>query len=530
MKKYFFTLFGVILFSASTFAQPTWADDISCIIYNHCSSCHNSEGIAPFTLMNYDDAFNNRFSIEYSASQKTMPPWPPNQDYNAMAHATSLTDEQIQLISDWVAAGAPEGDPNNAPEPPTFSGEGEITDPDYVATLDEYTVPSINSDLYRCFVVPTNLGEDKMITEIEIIPGNRNIVHHVLVYQDVSNSVVNQDNNEPGPGYTCFGSPGSNSAELIAGWVPGSRPRKLPDGMGIPLPNGANLVAQIHYPEGSTGQTDQTKIRFKFADGTSGLRTVYNQPILNFFSTMVNGPLYIPANEVRTFYQEYEIPVPVTGISIAPHAHLLCTSMRAWAELPDGSTIDLIDIPNWDFEWQGFYDLQTPVVLPPGTLLKGEATYDNTSSNPNNPNSPPQNVSAGEATGDEMMVFYMTFLVYNFGDENLEVEDRTAYKDYLLCKDGLTDVDDPISLDSKIEFYPNPVKEGVLNINAPSYANENLRLRLVDITGREVFNADCQGACSLELPTSLPEGTYFAELFDNQGNRITRTEKITVLK
>lgn len=179
------TLILIILFTAINYSAigqttPTWADNIACLVYSHCSNCHNSEGIAPFNLLSYNDAFTERFSIQYAVQNKTMPPWQPNDDYSTLAHNKSLSAEEIQMINDWVNAGAPEGDPNNAPAQPVFTTNEQITNPDLVLKIPTYTVPQLTADLYRCFVIPAGTSVSNSITGIEVVPGNRSAVHHVL--------------------------------------------------------------------------------------------------------------------------------------------------------------------------------------------------------------------------------------------------------------------------------------------------------------------------------------------------------------
>ncbi len=518
-----------LLLSMTSFAQVNYSEDVACIIYSHCSECHTSTGIAPFNLESYQEVYDNRYAIQGAVTSKSMPPWPPNQDFRPMAHANTLTQEEIDIINLWVNSGAPEGDPMVAPDPPVFDNPEEITNPDYVVELPSYTVPAGNGDLYKCFVVSTDLGEDKSIVGIEVIPGNRNIVHHVLMFQDISNASVIQDQNDPDVGFTCFGDPssGSQSAELVAGWAPGSRPRYLPEGMAVPLPDGANIIVQVHYPAGSSGETDQTKINLKFSD-EPGLRPVLNYPILNHVST-IDNPLIIPPNQVASFHSEFELPIGATGISVAPHAHLLCTSMRLEAELPNGQILNLIDIPEWDFNWQGFYDLTTPAILPIGTTLHGYATYDNTSNNPNNPNNPPQTVTAGEATGDEMMVFYVSFALYQSGDENLILNPEEHHSHHNDCtvnnSVGIYDIENEIS----VNFSPNPLKEGLLHIDILDDFKDEYQVEITDVSGKTISIHTCNGDCDLEIPPSISNGVYFCRILEN-GQTISKAEKVIILR
>jgi hypothetical protein len=257
-----------------------------------------------------------------------------------------------------------------------------------------------------------------------VLPGNRSIVHHVLIYQDQSNTCVNLDNNDPAPGYTSFGGVGSSSATLVAGWVPGQGLYSLPPNMGILLQAGAKLILQIHYPGVSAAAMDSTKVLFKLSSGP--LRQVSLVPVLNHINTMTDGPLVIPANQVMTFHEQTTVLANATLISIAPHMHLIGQSMKVWAVTPGQDTLPLINIQHWDFHWQGAYAFPQLQFVPYGSQLYAEAVYDNTSNNEDNPNDPPQMVTAGEATTDEMMLTYFAYANYQPGDENIIIDSAAA--------------------------------------------------------------------------------------------------------
>lgn len=470
-------------FSVKAQNAPTWSEDIACLVYTHCTGCHNTNGIAPFSLMTYSDASSAASGILYAVNNNRMPPWPPDRDYNALAHERYLTPEEITLINDWVNAGVPEGNPSNAPTSPVYSSEAVITDPDLVVQIPTYAVGS-SQDIYRCFVIPTSESTDKFITEFEVIPGNRSIVHHVLVFRDETNTPAQLDAQDPGPGYTSFGGIGSNSAKLIGGWVPGQGVFESPQGMGVKLPAGTNIVLQIHYPAGTAGEEDSTKIHIKFSP-SSNLREINIQPPLNHLLSMTDGPLYIPANTVRTFHEEYTIPVNLTVLSVGPHMHLIGKSIKSFGVTPTGDTLKFIDIPNWDFHWQGSYMFRNPVKIPAGTVLYGEATYDNTTGNPNNPNNPPQDVSVGEATTDEMMLVYFSYLLYQNGDENIVIDDKTSIPHYNDCiYQTVTSVEE-FSEEDYLQVYPNPASN-MLNVACKEIFRDKTMLVITDAMGREI--------------------------------------------
>jgi hypothetical protein len=402
MKK-IILLSAIILFSLPAFSQvPTWAESMSCIFYTHCTTCHNPNGIAPFSLLTYTDATDNATAIRDRVQNRSMPPYHADVNYREYAHQKTLTQDEIDQITNWVNNGMPSGDTTLAPVPPTYTQGAVITNPDFTAVIPTYTIPILSSDMYRCFIVSNPFTVAKYVTAMEVMPGNRAAVHHAVVYADTSSFPLTLDSLDTDAGYLSFGGTGSSSAKMITGYVPGSEPYFLPSGMGILVSAGSRIIVQMHYPVTSSLMTDSTRINFIFSP--TSVRPADVTPALNHIYTMTDGPLYIPANTVRTFHEQYTNSLgDATILSIAPHAHLICTSMKSYAVTPANDTIPLINIPEWDFHWQGAYYFQKPVFLPVNTTIYGEATYDNTTNNPENPNSPPQPVWEGESTTDVVL-------------------------------------------------------------------------------------------------------------------------------
>ncbi|MBP7515318.1 MAG: hypothetical protein KA791_12265, partial [Flavobacteriales bacterium] len=189
-----------------------------------------------------------------------------------------------------------------------------------------------------------------------------------------------------------------------------------------------DLVIQVHYPAGSEFQMDSTRVNLEYGFEPF-TREIGILPALDHVYAIQDGPLIIPPNETRTFHSQFTTPIPTTITAVGPHAHLICTSMKAWATTPDNDSIPLVSIPEWDFHWQGMYEFRRPVYLPMGSVLHGEATYDNTSANEDNPNDPPQWVFLGEATTDEMMLFYFAY-TFGFPSDTLIVVDDSEHADH----------------------------------------------------------------------------------------------------
>jgi hypothetical protein len=230
---------------------------------------------------------------------------------------------------------------------------------------------------------------------------------------------VQLDANDPGPGYTAFGGTGSATSTLITGYVPGQGAFEFPAGFGSKVLANSNLLVQVHYPAFVSNQIDSTEIRIVYANGT--VRNVTTSPVINHIQNLVNGPLVIPANQIKTFKAVRTVPYNLTLTALMPHMHLLGKSFKAGL-VHNGDSTQLVHIPNWDFHWQGFYTFKTPIFLPQGSSIWAEVTYDNTSANWNNPNSPPQTVTAGEGTGDEMLLLYMNLSGFQAGDTLLNFD------------------------------------------------------------------------------------------------------------
>lgn len=514
MKHLFLLIF--LLTSFYSWAQtPTYNEDVSCILFEHCTTCHHDGGIAPFSLMDYSEASAAAFGVQAAVNAGSMPPWPPNTEFNQLAHERLLTQDEIDAISNWVNAGAPEG-AGTPPQAPAYLNEESITSPDLVLTMPSYTINTNGNDVYRCFVIPTSLTEDVYITEAEVVPGNFEAVHHVLLFGDETNVPAQLEAADPSPqpGYTSFGGTGSNDSKLIGGWVPGQGHKVYPNGMGVRLPAGASVVMQVHYPATSNGQIDQTKVNLKYTSAIS--REVFIDAPLNHFD-LNEGNLIIPANEVRTFTCDYDVPnfVDITLLDVSPHMHLLGKSISAWAVTPTNQTIPFIEIEDWDFHWQGFYDFRNPVRVPAGSVLYSSATFDNTSANPENPNNPPQMVTAGEATTEEMMLVFFSYTIYAAGDENIVI-DNSIHESHE-CEAQVVAIEE--QAETSFNVYPNPASN-ILQVDGIESIQQ---ITITDVRGKTVLN---QNSSRIDV-SSLSNGLYTIKV---QSDGINYSKKISVLK
>lgn len=448
MSKHFFTVCFAGLVAGATAQSVNWANDVAPILYEHCVKCHRDGGIGHFSLVGYDNAVQFQNSIQYKTETRQMPPWKADPAYRHFAGENVLTDAQIQTIQAWVQGGSAPGNLNQAPPDPVFSSGSEIGSPDMVLKTPPHTMMS-TQDEYRCFVLPSGISQAEFLRGIEVIPGNHEAVHHVLIYEDVSGQAKALDAQTPEAGYVSFGGIGVNGARLVGAWVPGSRPQLLPPFMGIKLNAGADLVFQVHFPASAYGKSETSTVNLFFTPSNQGIREVTMAPLLYHYApSLENGPLVIPANTVKTFHEKFTSPSDGSLISVAPHMHLLGQSMECFGITPANDTIRLIRIPDWDFHWQGSYTLQKVQKIPQGTKLHAYATYDNTLNNPDNPSNPPKTVSLGEATTDEMMLVYFLYMAYKPGDENIVLDSTLLSTPTLEPKEN-----DRLS---GLEVYPNP--------------------------------------------------------------------------
>jgi len=250
-----------------------------------------------------------------------------------------------------------------------------------------------------------------------------------------------------------------------------------------------------------------------------GIRPVSVDALLtNGGSTLQNGPFIIPAGQVRTFHSRKTLNSATTLTAISPHAHLVCVSMKAFAILPTGDTIPLVDIPRWDFRWQSMYQFRRPIYLPAGTQLHGFATYDNTVNNPNNPNSPPQNVTFGEATTDEMLIFFFARTPGVPSDVQIVVDTASTPSYYMDCMGGGISVGLPELLlqEGTMRLWPSPTSD-MLHVEASSGPGS---LVLLDMAGRAVLRSRHNGDRSSLQLAALPPGAYILEYLPDQGVRM----------
>lgn len=406
----------VLAANLAAYAQ-TYSKEVSRIFRDRCETCHREGDIAPFALKDYETAVAWSLDIRRVLNRGTMPPWKPVAGHGEFKDNRSITDEDKKTILDWIDQGTPEGDPADLPPPMESQADWQLGYPDKVMTMLETYTPKIGKDDYRCFVLPTDFGEDKYLAAMDFRPGDRQLVHHIILYLDTEGESVKLDEKDPEPGYECFGGPGttfnvssltsllSAGRTMVGGWAPGQRAQQLPEGVGVEIPKGARIIMQVHYfPVAGTGP-DQTSVGFYFTK-EKPQRRLYHIPLVN---TSFKIPPGAAEHQVTATLPAF---LDVNVISIYPHMHLLGKDIKV-EYTKAGKKIPMIYIDKWDFNWQGYYNYVEPIKVNAALLdnMRLTCTFDNSENNPRNPNNPLVPVGWGEGTQDEMCLAFLAVTI-----------------------------------------------------------------------------------------------------------------------
>jgi len=522
MKSRFLIMAALLASLISKAQTVTFSEHIAPIIYNHCTTCHRSGEVAPFPLTNFQEVSGRGDMIKYVTGIGYMPPWKPNPQYRKYQKENYLSATQKQLISDWVNAGMPQGNIALEPVLPVFPSGSQVGVPDLVVSFaKKYTHAGDNTDEYRYFVLPTGLTSDKKIRSMEFRPGNKKIVHHALVWEDTTGAAAAADALTPEYGYA---GGGSNATDLtqqqLPGYVPGAFPVIYSNGITQKLHAGGDLKVQVHFAPTPVDELDSSSINIFFDNGNSN-RLLQTHIMLPLPGVLVNGPFYILANTKKQFHGRYMAPSDLSLYSVSPHCHKLGTHWKVYAIKPTGDTIPLIHIPSWDFNWQGSYQFKRLIRVPQGSVIHAFAGYDNTTSNVNNPNNPPTNITWGEGTADEMYYLPISFLPYQAGDEDIVLEDE------------VTGISNPLIQQITDKLYPVapvPSSESIrFGYTLATKGNVGLRLFTMDGKLKKTIEPE-----SYHLPgyhtgdlnvSDLPAGVYFLEFTKG---KIRQTQKVVV--
>lgn len=437
-------------------SNVSFSKDVQPILESNCASCHRSgeSGSAVWTLDTAAQASEAGSGLQLVTATGYMPPWPASDVGVPLQHDRKLSADEIQTITAWAAEGSPlDVDPTTPIEvaPDQLEAQYEIRDDLVLAADAPYQGSDTITNDYRCTILDPQLTEDRFVTGFEFRPDQRENVHHALVFKvDQSQVELSRelDAADPGTGWQCFAGmrgPGGTQgpdgggagAELIMGWVPGQRPNKLPDGAGIPVAAGDVFVVQTHYHFPHPPEPDLSKLAIELSDRTD-LDRVITQTYL--------GPAEIPCapgetgvfcdrnKVIERLSEEYgpsaagipnslmllcrqSLPtlqqlvdgiarstcdhrVRVEGELLAVHGHMHEIGNDFRMTLNPGTPEEkvLLDLPDWDFQWQLIYSPQEQIQLKRGDVVRIECSWDRALIK----SSEPKYVTWAEGTEDEM--------------------------------------------------------------------------------------------------------------------------------
>jgi hypothetical protein len=409
----FFATVLLIPGAISAQSAPTFSKDVAPLLNRHCVSCHRPGEMAPMSLTGFEKVRPWAKAIKEKVALGVMPPWHSDAPQGTFANDRRLKEAEKSTIIRWVDAGAPEGNPKDLPPAPKFPEGWEIGTPDVVLKMPvAFEVPAQGTVPYKNFTMPTNFTEDKWVQAIEIRPGERSVVHHILAFvrepsgkreRDAFTVVVPQLTDQLRERLESSG-PGEGPGTLIATTAPGTNAMKLQPGSAMRIPAGATITFQVHYTaNGKTAVSDQSSIGMVFAKQPP--RTATRT------SAFMNPFLSLPAGEADQAVPtaiEFKEDAHITAIF--PHTHLRGKSWEYRLVYPDGRSQVVLPVPNYDFNWQTYYIFNTPVAAPKGARLEAVAHYDNSANNKSNPD-PTIAVKWGQQTWQEMQYTGITYTV-----------------------------------------------------------------------------------------------------------------------
>jgi peroxiredoxin/mono/diheme cytochrome c family protein len=380
-------------------AEVTYSKHIAPIFQDRCVECHRPGQIGPFALQSYDDAVGWAEMIEEVVRDNRMPPWHPDPKFGHFSNDISLSKEEKDLIYRWVAAGAPEGDPKDLPQAKEYSGSWMMPgQPDAVFYMTEEPVdiPAEGTVDYRYYIVDTGFTEDKWVQVAECMPGNRAVVHHIIVFLKPPVAGEAKSGRGAAGGQASFGQ--------LCGFAPGTRPIVLRPGMAKLIPAGYQLVFQLHYTPNGSPQKDRSAVGMKFVDPSTVTHRVATSNAMNgMFKIPAGDPAY-KVESTRTYGKDVQL------LSVFPHMHLRGKDFHYELIYPDGRKETIMNMPRYDFNWQTSYIFNEPMKLPAGTTMHCTAHFDNSADNAANPD-PSQPVRWGDQTWEEMMIGWFDIAV-----------------------------------------------------------------------------------------------------------------------
>jgi hypothetical protein len=384
----------------------TFTKDVAPIFQQRCEECHRAGGVAPMSLVTYEESRPWARSIKEKVAGREMPPFHATGTVGRYLNDPRLTEAEIATVVKWVDSGAAKGNPKDMPKPKTWKVAWAHGEPDLVLRVkNPYQVKASAKDQYSFFVFDYVFPEDTWIRSVDTRPGNLKVVHHANTH------VIPPGFKAPEEGFIAGDfDPSARGTIMMAGWAPGVQAVELPAGVGLRIPKGMRLGIQVHYAPSDKESIDQTSVGLYFADG------LIKKHIKTLFGD--RRDVEIPAGEPNyslTAKKTFDADSIIHFFHV--HMHLRGKSYLMRFTYPDGRQETAIEVPRYDFNWQRTYILNQPIRVPKGTQVEFIGTYDNSARNKFNPD-PTKVVKWGEKTTDEMMqgrIFYETV------DEDLNV-------------------------------------------------------------------------------------------------------------
>jgi hypothetical protein len=387
---------------------PTFNRDVSPIIFKNCAGCHRPGEIAPMSLLTYEDARPWAKAIRDEVSARNMPPWHTDAPRGTFHEERILTDAERETLVAWANGGAPRGNPKDLPPAPTFTDGWTLGKPDVILEMPEaFKIPADGIIEYEWFYLPTNFAEPKWVKSIEVRPGNRSVVHHVLVNYRAKPDITRTPVLLPNKATSVFPERPNvvrqrprrtdlrdMPARLVATYAPGTNPQVAPPGTAFRLEPGGIFELQMHYTTDGEETSDRTKVGLIFSSEPQP-REVRAGQFVNAVFTLPAGATDVAVTTDVEFAQDS------TVYGLFPHTHLRGKRWAYELVLPNGEKKTILSVPRYDFNWQTYYTFKDPLQVPRGAKIVSTAWYDNSAGNKSNPD-PKIDVRWGDQTWEEM--------------------------------------------------------------------------------------------------------------------------------
>jgi len=362
----------------------TFTRDVAPILNRHCVECHRAGEIGPFELTDYEEVVGWGEMMLEVIEQGRMPPWHANPQFGKFIGSRHMPDEDRKILTAWVAQGMPRGDAKDLPPQPEWTAGWQLSTPpdeEFAMRGRPFVVPREGTVEYQYFVVDPKWKEEKWVAAAQVVPGNAAVVHHAIVFARAPD--------------------GSKSSGIgwLGGYVPGQRTMKLPPGHARRIPAGSKLVFQMHYTPNGRKTEDVSRVGVWFSEAEKITHEVTTRVALNHdFEIPPNAENHSVEVKMRGFARNSRL------LSMTPHMHLRGKSFRLETR-QDDQLKTLLHVPSYDFNWQHWYYLESPIALDGVAALEMQVCFDNSKDNPANPNSD-EYVTWGDQTWQEMAVAF----------------------------------------------------------------------------------------------------------------------------